>query len=109
MSFNNTKGKWIVIIRSKQYPEIIIESSYTIIENYWSIGTHILLAQANNFTDKIPLLWYPEIEKINEDKIKVYIRGYDKSLLPPDFEWSNPDPKLAVRGEGSYAIYQRVK
>jgi len=109
-SFNNIEGKWIIIIISRINPRLVSESSYKIEKDYWSIGAHILFAEVNKFTSEAStLLWYPEIEKINEDKIKVYIRGFDRALLPPDFDWENPDPKLSVRGEGAYAVYQRVK
>ncbi len=115
ITFDSTKKQWIKNIISNKDPIDIFEASYQIKENFWNdtTGTHFLDIAYERFSIEEPnsdlnKLFFLEIEKVTEDKIIIYDRGYNLGNLPPDFdEVDDLDPQQAKRY--SRAIYQRVK
>ena len=111
ITFDSTKKQWIKDVRSNNDPIDILEASYQIKEGFWNdTSTHLLDIADKGFhnSPNLNTMFLLEIEKVNEDKIIIYNRGYNLADLPPNFDdVDDLDPQQAKRYFG--AIYQRVK
>lgn len=113
-SFDPLEGKWMksTTIGTNKNGEytIIAEGSFKLEENYWGSGFHYI--QGSVFRTGVSgNYFYEELEKIGEDRLRVYSRGYDLSNPPSNFDPDDPNPKQAARSFGGlwYSDYVRIK
>ena len=108
-SVDSLKGQWAVFIKSQFSPVDIIESSYKIEENYWETGSHRLISWLYKDPYQNNMLVHIEIVNVDNDKMKIYHRGFNANDLPEDTEILNPKDAVRTLGNNIYAEYQRVK